>query len=366
LSSSRSLRARLASAFWRCAVGSPQTRQQRALQGLAKWREPPKELDWGDLEQVDLIGLEIGYGLLPLVNVETGGQLMQRVKGVRKKLSAELGFLIQPVRVRDALSLEPDAYQIVLNGVVRGRAEVRVGRELAINPGKVYGRMEGHPTREPAFGLEAVWIDPAQREYARSLGYTVVDGATAIATHLDKVLRENAAELLSHDEVQQLLDKLATRAPKLVEDLTPGKLPLGTITRTLQSLLSESVSIRDMRSIAEALTEASARTQDPEQLAAQVRPRIGRMIVQSIVDPQETLQAMTLEPTLEQLLHNVAQHGNPSQGLLLEPGLAERLFGALRDASRAVEEEGLPAVLVVSPGCPALAVPHGRDTASPT
>ena len=312
--------------------------------------EGPKELDWSDLDQVDLIGLEIGYGLLPLVNAETGGQLMQRVKGVRKKLSAELGFLVQPVRIRDALSLEPDSYQIVLNGVVRGRAEVKVGKELAINPGRVYGQVEGEATKEPAFGLEAVWIDPAQREYARSMGYTVVDPATAIATHLNKVLRENAADLLSHDEVQQLLDKLAARAPKLVEDLTPAKLSLGIITRTLQQLLSESVSIRDMRSIAEALTEASGRTQDPEQLAAQVRPKIGRMIMQTIVDPQDTLLAMTLDPALEQMLHNVSQHSQPGQGLMLEPGLADRLFRALREGARSVEDQGHPAVLVVSPG----------------
>ena len=312
--------------------------------------DAPKELDWSDLDQVDLIGLEIGYGLLPLVNAETGGQLMQRVKGVRKKLSAELGFLVQPVRIRDALSLEPDSYQIVLNGVVRGRAEVKVGKELAINPGRVYGQVEGEATKEPAFGLEAVWIDPAQREYARSMGYTVVDPATAIATHLNKVLRENAADLLSHDEVQQLLDKLAARAPKLVEDLTPAKLSLGVITRTLQQLLTESVSIRDMRSIAEALTDASSRTQDPEQLAAQVRPKIGRMIMQALIDPQDTLLAMTLDPALEQMLHNVSQHSQPGQGLMLEPGLADRLFRALRDGARTVEEQGHPAVLVVSPG----------------
>ncbi|MEY2593293.1 MAG: Flagellar biosynthesis protein FlhA, partial [Pseudomonadota bacterium] len=252
--------------------------------------------------------------------------------------------------IRDALSLEPDSYQIVLNGVVRGRAEVKVGKELAINPGRVYGQVEGEATKEPAFGLDAVWIDPAQREYARSMGYTVVDPATAIATHLNKVLRENAADLLSHDEVQQLLDKLAARAPKLVEDLTPAKLSLGIITRTLQQLLSESVSIRDMRSIAEALTEASGRTQDPEQLAAQVRPKIGRMIMQTLIDPQDTLLAMTLDPALEQMLHNVSQHSQPGQGLMLEPGLADRLFRALRDGARSVEEQGHPAVLVVSPG----------------
>ncbi len=311
--------------------------------------EAPKELDWDDVEQVDPIGLEIGYGLIPLVNPETGGQLMARVKGVRKKLTAELGFLVQPVRIRDALNIDPDTYHIVLHGVIRGRGEVKVGRELAINPGKVYGTLEGLPTREPAFGLDAVWIDPAQRDYARTLGYTVVDPSTAIATHMNKVLRDNSAELLSHDETQKLLDKLATRSPKLVEELVPGKLSLGVVTRTLQNLLTEGVPIRDMRTIAEALMESSARTQDPEVLTSLVRPKLGRMIVQSLLENRSTLSVMTLDPNLEQLLHNLLQQNANNPNVVLEPGLAESLFTALRDSVRAVEEQGYPAVLVVSP-----------------
>ena len=330
-------------------------RKQIALdptQGQAQEAAPeaPKELDWDDVEQVDLIGLEIGYGVIPLVNPESGGQLMTRVKGVRKKLSAELGFLVQPVRIRDALNLEPDAYQILLNGVVRGRGEVRVGRELAINPGKVYGKLDGQATKEPAFGLEAVWIEPLMRDQARALGYTVVDPSTAIATHLNKVLRDNASELLSHDETQKLLDKLAAKSPKLVEELVPGKLSLGVVTRTLQNLLQEGVPIRDMRTVAEALTEASARTQDPEQLTGLIRPKLGRMIVQNLLENRDTLSVMTLDPQLEQLLHNVLQQNNGSNGMVLEPSLAESLFGALRESAREMEDQGLPAVLVVSPG----------------
>jgi flagellar biosynthesis protein FlhA len=311
--------------------------------------EGPKELDWDDVDQVDLIGLEIGYGLIPLVNPETGGELMSRVKGVRKKLSAELGFLVQPVRIRDDLNIDPDSYNIVLKGVVRGKGEIRVGSELAINPGQVYGELKGIATREPAFGLEAVWIEPSQRDHARALGYTVVDASTAISTHLNKVLRENAADLLSHDETQQLLDKLAAKSPKIVEDLVPGKLSLGALTRILQNLLQESVSIRDMRTIAESLTEASARTTDPEQLTAMVRPKLGRMIMQSLVDEKNSLSVMTLEPSLEQLLHNVLQQSQPGQPVVMEPSLAESLFAALRDGTRVLEEEGHPAVLVVSP-----------------
>ena len=311
--------------------------------------DAPKELDWDDVESVDLIGLEIGYGLIPLVNPDTGGQLMTRVKGVRKKLSSELGFLVSPVRIRDVLSLEPDSYHIVLHGVVRARGTVKVGRELAINPGSVYGKLEGTATREPAFGLEAVWIDPGQRDMARTLGYTVVDAATAIATHMNKVLRDNAAELLSHDETQKLLDKLAARHPKLVEELVPGKLPLGVVTRTLQNLLIEGVPIRDMRTVAEALLEASARTQDPDILTTMVRPKLGRMIVQALLESTETLSVMTLAPQVEQLLHNVLQQSAPGVPPVLEPGMSESLFSALRDSARKVEDTGVAAVLVVSP-----------------
>ena len=322
---------------------------EQSADASAVTSEEPKELDWDDVDQVDLIGLEIGYGLIPLVNPETGGQLMNRVKGVRKKLSAELGFLVQPVRIRDALSIDPDSYHIVLKGVVRGKGQVRVGMELAINPGKVYGPLEGEATKEPAFGLDAIWIDPSERDHARTLGYTVVDPSTAVATHLNKVLRDSAADLLSHDEVQQLLDKLAAKSPKLVEDLVPGKLSLGVVTRTLQNLLSESVSIRDMRTIAEALSEAAGRTQEPDQLTTIVRPKLGRMIVQSLVDESSNLSVMTLDPNLEQLLHNVLQQSAPGQNLAIEPGLAERLFTALREGAAQVEEQGHPAVLVVSP-----------------
>ena len=333
---------------WRLTKRNAEPEALAAEQAAAAVDEP-KELDWDDVDQVDLIGLEIGYGLIPLVNPETGGQLMNRVKGVRKKLSAELGFLIQPVRIRDALSIDPDSYHIVLKGVVRGKGQVRVGRELAINPGKVYGPLEGEATKEPAFGLDAVWIDPSERDHARTLGYTVVDPSTAVATHLNKVLRDSAADLLSHDEVQQLLDKLAAKSPKLVEDLVPGKLSLGVVTRTLQNLLSESVSIRDMRTIAEALSEAAGRTQEPDQLTTIVRPKLGRMIVQSLLDASSNLSVMTLDPNLEQLLHNVLQQSAPGQNLAIEPGLAERLFAALKEGAIQVEEQGHPAVLVVSP-----------------
>ncbi|MDG1312282.1 MAG: flagellar biosynthesis protein FlhA [Porticoccaceae bacterium] len=309
-----------------------------------------EELDWDDVDQVDLVALDIGYGLIPLVNPETGGQLLPRVKGVRKKLSAELGFLVQPIRIRDNLDLSPDVYHIVMNGVVRGKGEIKVGKEMAINPGQVHGTIEGIPTKEPAFGLDAIWIEPSQRDYARTLGYTVVDPATAIATHLNTLLRGSASELLSHDETQQLLDKVADRSPKLVEDLVPGKLPLATITKVLQNILDEGVSVRDMRTIIEVLSTESSRTQDADELTAAVRPRLGRMIVQSLVDINDSLPVITLNPSLEQMLHNILQQSSSTQGLVIEPTLAEGLFKALAENTEEVENQGHPAVLVVSPG----------------
>lgn len=309
-----------------------------------------EDLDWDDVDQVDLVGLDIGYGLIPLVNPETGGQLLPRVKGVRKKLSAELGFLVQPIRIRDNLDLEPDVYNIVMNGVVRGKGEIKVGQEMAINPGQVHGNLEGIPTKEPAFGLDAVWIDPSQRDYARTLGYTVVDSATAIATHLNTLLRNNASELLSHDETQQLLDKVAERSPKLVEDLVPEKLSLATITKVLQNILDESVSVRDMRTIIEVLSTESAKTQDVDELTAAVRPKLGRMIVQGLVDVDDNLPVMTLNPALEQMLNNILMQNGSTQGLVIEPKLAEGLINALAKNTQEIEEQGNAAVLVVSPG----------------
>jgi len=236
-----------------------------------------------------------------------------------------------------------------MNGVVRGKGEIKVGREMAINPGYVQGKLEGIATKEPAFGLDALWIEPSQRDYARTLGYTVVDAATAIATHLNTLLRNNAAELLSHDESQQLLDKVASRSPKLVEDLVPGKLPLATVTKVLQNILDESVSVRDMRTIIEVLATESGRTQDADELTAAIRPKLGRMIIQSLIDVNENLPVITLDPNLEQTLHNILQQSASAQELVIEPKLAESLFRALAENTELVETQGHPAILVVSP-----------------
>lgn len=306
------------------------------------------ELSWDDVPKVDVIGLEVGYGLIPLIDKAQGGDLMQRIKGVRKKLSHQLGFLIQTVHIRDNLDLSPNQYRININGVTRGQAELMPGRELAINPGVTHGALNGIETRDPAFGLEAIWITPDQREYAQTLGYTVVDASTALATHLNKILQENASDLIGHDEAQQLLDQLAASAPKLVESLVPKKISLGVFAAVLQNLLEEGVPIRNIKGIVEVLSNCADSTQNAEDLTAAVRPSLGRMIVQSLADIGEDLSVMTLAPDLEQLLHTVLQQGGMG-GDNIEPTLAEQLLTNLYASSEQLVEEGIQPVLIVSP-----------------
>ncbi|WP_117315225.1 flagellar biosynthesis protein FlhA [Chromatocurvus halotolerans] len=305
--------------------------------------EAPRELDWGDIAQVDPVGLEVGYRLVPLVDRAQGGELMGRIKGVRKKLSQSLGFLISAVHIRDNLELAPNQYRISIFGVPCAEAEVRPDRELAINPGGVSGTVQGQEAVDPAFGMPAVWIDPASREHAQTMGYTVADSATVIATHLSQTLKKHAHELLGHQEVQNLLDQLAKSAPKLVEDLTPKTLPLSVIVRVLQQLLAEQVPIRNFRGICEALAEHGARSQDIDTLLGAVRVALGRQIVQELNGMAEELPVVTLAPDLESLLVQLTQQGSAA----LEPGLAERIQESLQAATRDQEMRGEPAVLLV-------------------
>ncbi|MCG5535048.1 flagellar biosynthesis protein FlhA [Ectothiorhodospira mobilis] len=333
--------------------------QQRAAAELAESRQmeaeaapPPspetKELTWDDVPPVDLVGLEVGYRLIPLVDRSQGGQLMGRIKGVRRKLSQELGFLIQPVHIRDNLDLGPNQYRITLMGVTVGEGEVFPDRELAINPGQVFGEIKGTPTKDPTFGLDALWIAPSQREEAQGLGYTVVDAGTVIATHLSQILKDHAHELLGHEEVQHLLDTLAKHSPKLVENLVPKTLSLGVILKVMQNLLAEQIPIRDMRTIAETLAEHGVRSQDPDVLTAAARGALSRSIVQNIVGTAPELPLIAIDPSLEQILQKSAQ-GTSGGGLGMEPGLAERLQRSISEAADRQERAGEPAVLVVSP-----------------
>jgi flagellar biosynthesis protein FlhA len=308
-----------------------------------------KELSWDDVEAVDLIGLEVGYRLIPLVDRNQGGELMGRIKGVRKKLSEELGFLVQAVHIRDNLELGPNSYRITILGAPVGESEVFPDRELAINPGQVSGTIQGSATKDPAFGLDAVWIDKARREQAQSQGYTVVDASSVIATHLSHLLQSHAHELLGHEEVQQLLNRLGKTAPKLIEDLVPKLLPMSVVVKVLQYLLLEKVPIRNLRTICETLAEMAPRTQDPVALVAAVRVALGRSIVQNIGGLRQELPVITLDPALEQVLQDSMAAGNGDASPGFEPGLADRIQTALGDSARRQDAAGEPAVLLVAP-----------------
>ena len=306
-----------------------------------------KDVSWEDVSHVDTIGLEVGYRLIPLVDKGQGGELLSRIKGVRRKLSQELGFLVPAVHIRDNLDLDPNSYRITLMGVVVGEAEIRHDRELAINPGQVFGKVEGLETVDPAFGLEAVWIEAANRDKAQSLGYTVVDAATVVATHISQLLTNNAAQLLGHEETQNLLEMIQKNYPKLVDGLVPDMLSLSVLTKVLQNLLNESVTIRDMRSIIQTLVEYAPKSQDPDVLTAACRIALRRFIVQDVAGATPEIPVITLAPELEQMLQQSMQSAG-NEGAGIEPGLAERIQTSLAEAHRNQELQGEPSILLTS------------------
>ncbi|RKZ60658.1 MAG: flagellar biosynthesis protein FlhA, partial [Gammaproteobacteria bacterium] len=286
--------------------------------------------------------------LIPMVDKNQGGQMMTRIKGVRRKLSQELGFLIQAVHIRDNLDLSPNQYRIILMGVPVGEGEAYPEKELAINPGQVFGTLNGIETKDPTFGLEAVWIEPAMRDEAQTLGYTVVDSSTVVATHLSHLLNHHSHELIGHEEVQQLLDILAKQSPKLVEDLVPKVLTLGVVVKVLQNLLAEGVPIRDMRTIAETLAEHAAESQNSDVLTAAVRSAMSRQIYQHINGMEQEMPVITLNPELEQILQQSIQSAS-DMGLGIEPGLAEQMIQELNMCIKQQEIDNKAAVLLVSP-----------------
>jgi len=304
---------------------------------------PTAELSWDELRPVDPLGLEVGYRLIPLVDANQGGELMARIKGVRRKLTQDVGFLIPSVHIRDNLELPANGYRVLVHGVPVATADIHPDRELALDPGSALGPLEGIAGKDPAFGLDATWIQPHQRAQAETMGYTVVDPATVVATHLSHLIREHAPELLGHEEVQHLLANLGKSAPKLVEDLTPKALPLSAVVRVLQNLLVERIPIRQLRKIAEALVEHAPMSQDPATLTAAVRTALGRFIVQEIAGMSAELPVFTLNPQLERVLQESTQ-GN---GAALEPGLAERLHQSLAECVSKQEARNEPAVVLV-------------------
>ncbi|HSH71425.1 MAG TPA: flagellar biosynthesis protein FlhA [Methylophilaceae bacterium] len=325
-----------------------------------------EEASWDDVTPVDVVGLEVGYRLIPLVDKAQGGDLLKRIKGLRKKFAQEVGFLAPTVHIRDNLELKPSSYRITLKGVEIASGESHFSQYLAIDPGMVTGVIPGPATTDPAFGLPAVWIDAGTRDQAQSMGYTVVDAGTVIATHLNHMISMHAAELLGRQEVQQLLDHISKESPKLVEDLTPKLLSLSVIQKVLQNLLTEGVHIRDMRTIVETLSEYGSQTQDTNDLTALVRVQLGRAIVQQLFPTGNEVTVMTLDNNLERLLMQAMQNNNTT-GSAIEPGMAETLSRQAEAAAKQQEQMGMtPVLLVAAPLRAALskflrrAVPHLR------
>ncbi|MEL1264245.1 flagellar biosynthesis protein FlhA [Pseudoxanthomonas putridarboris] len=333
----------LAWKMWKKTQAGPEATSDTAALPAPGTPDRNAELTWDELRPVDPLGLEVGYRLIPLVDKNQGGELMSRIKAVRRKLTQDLGFLIPPVHIRDNLELPSNGYRLLVHGVPVASAEIHPDRELALDPGGAFGPIDGIPGKDPAFGLDAVWIQPHQKATAESLGYTVVDPATVVATHLSHLVREHAPELLGHEEVQQLLATLGRSAPKLVEDLTPKALPLATVVRVLQNLLIERVPIRQLRRIVEALVEFAPQNTDPAALTAAVRTSLGRFIVQEISGMAPELPVYTLAPNLERVLQDSTQ----GTGAALEPGLAERLHQSLSDVVTKQEARSEPAVVLV-------------------
>jgi flagellar biosynthesis protein FlhA len=305
-----------------------------------------EEATMADIVPVDALGLEVGYRLIPLVDTSQGGELLKRIKGIRKKFAQDVGFLSPSVHIRDNLELKPSAYRITLKGVEVGQGEAMTGQYLAINPGMVTGNLPGAPTTDPAFGLPAIWIEAGLREQAQNMGYTVVDAGTVVATHLNHLIVSHAAELLGRQELQQLLDHLAKESPKLVENLVPQTLSLAILQKVLQNLLTEGVHIRDMRTIIETLSENAPAQSDASELSALVRVGLGRAIVQQIFPGTNELAVMALDNRLERLLMQALQAGG-ADGAGIEPGLADTLLAQAVEATRHQEALGLPPVLLV-------------------
>jgi flagellar biosynthesis protein FlhA len=317
-----------------------------ALEGHAE----SADVSWDDVMPIDIIGLEVGYRLIPLVDKSQSGELLGRIKGVRKKLSQEVGFLIPSVHIRDNLDLLPNQYRITLMGVNLGESEVYLDKDLAINPGQVFGTLEGEETKDPAFGLDAIWVDSHLKDKAQTLGYTVVDVSTVIATHLNQIMQKHCDEMLGHEDVQQLLDNLAKSSPKLVEELTPNTVSINILRKTLQNLLREKVSIRDFRTIAESITGFGASV-NADMLTNACRQSLARQIVQGIVGNDIHLPVMTLDPNLEQLLlksTEQAQNSGADESAFIEPMMAERLQQSLIESASKLEIEGKPLVLLVA------------------
>ena len=330
---------------WRLARSQQRAKRAAAVTEPRRGPPPDAEASWDDLTPVDTLGLEVGYRLIALVDKARDGDLLARIKGVRKKFAQDVGFLPPPVHIRDNLvELRPAMYRVTLRGAVAGEGEAMPGQWLAINPGGARQRLPGTETTDPAFGLPAVWIEERHKEMAQMAGFTVVDCATVVATHLSHLMQVNAARLLGRVETQQLVEHVTRLAPKLIEDVVPKMVGIATVQRVLQLLLEEGVHIRDMRSIVECLAEHASTVTDPQELARRIRTHLAPAIVQQIYGPVKELEVIALDPELERL---VTQALTSPHGAALDPGIAETLTRSAADTARAQEDRGHPACLLV-------------------
>ncbi|MGB1270477.1 MAG: FHIPEP family type III secretion protein, partial [Endozoicomonas sp.] len=314
---------------------------------------PDAPWSWGDIPPVDILRMELGFRLIALADEKQGGQLLNQIKGIRKSQSRQLGFPIPSVHIKDNLSLKPDSYAIELKGVVVAEGQVDPTKLLAINPGEVFGELNGIPTKDPAYQLDATWVESNEREHAVGLGYTVVDPASVIATHLNKVVDEHASELLGHDEVEQLVDKLRHYSPKLADELIPKKISMSVFSRVLRELLLEEVPLSDIRTIGSTLLEASENQKETWQLTSEVRVALRRSIIQNLVGSQSEIPAVTMSPELEQIIMQSFQQARQSNtfspdSLPLEPGVAEQLQTQLPEMASKMTAEGKPPIMLVN------------------
>ncbi|KWT92133.1 MULTISPECIES: flagellar biosynthesis protein FlhA [unclassified Variovorax] len=329
----------------RLLLRAPQKAAEQAAAAKAAATAPATEAaeaTWDDVALVDPLGMEVGYRLIPLVDQSQQGELLGRIKSIRKKIAQELGFLVPVVHIRDNLEIQPNSYIIRLKGVEIGRGEAYPNQWMAINPGQVTGTLPGTPTQDPAFGLPAVWIDAGQRQQAQVFGYTVVDACTVMATHLNHLIQTHAAELLGRQEVQQLLDQVGKTAPKLTEDLVPKVLSLSTLHKVLQNLLEEEVPIRDMRTILDVMAEHAPTVKDATELTSLTRLALGRAIVQQLFPGDSELQVLGLDAALDGVLQQAMTNNSG-----IEPGLADNLLAQTQAAIARQEQMGLVPVLVV-------------------
>lgn len=344
----------LALAWWLLQQQTAQAVEE-AAEETAPLQQEARDASWDDVQLVDVLGLEVGHRLIPMVDHSQAGELLGRIKGVRKKFAQDMGFLPSVVHIRDNLALAPNAYVIMLKGAEVGRSDVYPEKWLAIDPGEVSGKLEGIEVQDPAYGLPAVWINQSQREHAQLYGYTVVDAGTVVATHLSHLMHQHAAEMLGRHEVQELLNKLGESGKELVEEVVPKVVPLARLQKLLQNLLREQVPIRDIRGILDSLAETDADNNDVNELTAKVRVALGRAIVQQWFPGPGELEVMGLDPQLEKVLLQALQSDSA-----LEPGLADSMMEQARQALAACQAGGEPPVLVVPPALRPMLAPFLR------